>query len=450
LFSFGKGFAEPLSPTPNLGRHPLLSKSNTGENISFHLTDRRPVPEFFSDAVIDEEGATLYWYETISSNWDLAVAENPFGYNDTASINVFPPGWTSVGFGYTQAPSGQKVLFASYSVNVEESVLAVILRGTKYDFDWQVDLEWLPTAANATVFPGKTHAGFTRTFNELWSSIKDAVDQYVLVDRFASDTDANIAHASSRHANSAGGKMTQGVSHVVVVGHSYGASVAQLVGYAVQEYIDSKLGQATSSSSTSVVVDVISSSPANCGDAVWANAVSKKVNIRRLAFEADINHQIPCAPSQRDCSSRSERGSEPVDIGRPSGTMNLRIDRLPFNSHSWAAAYNRSLPYCNADWFGYYFSFSHGYSYHCFFSQYVRDPQTVDPSCYIHVVNGRRLGALDFLHSSSSPSQAELLALNIGVAKVALASDELVSAANPRLRGLQMRLEKEVEEIPSI
>ena len=104
------------------------------------------------------------------------------------------------------------------------------------------------------------HYGFSLIFNETWAEVQAALDALVVT-----------------------GKVTQ----VFVAGHSMGAGIATLIGYATQTYLNTKMGEGKA-----VVASVALFAPPNVGPTAFATTFDQTVNARRVAFDYDIVPQV--------------------------------------------------------------------------------------------------------------------------------------------------------------
>jgi len=103
-----------------------------GRKIEFHLTDRRPVPAIFSEAIIAEEGATLYWYRSVLKN---LYYYTPCSKEVGGSMNfLVPDGWMLVETVTLAREDGVKVPFIAALFNMGEQHLSILVRNAQYEW----------------------------------------------------------------------------------------------------------------------------------------------------------------------------------------------------------------------------------------------------------------------------------------------------------------------------
>jgi hypothetical protein len=118
-------------------------------------------------------------------------------------------------------------------------------------------------------------------------------------------------------------------------------------------------------------VDALLFAPPNMGDATFAAAFGKMVNLRRIAFKYDVIPQVPCAPSMVGCKDALVNTSTARNQGlwtyaQTPGTLLLEPASMPQQAEAWSRL--DSIHACEAKRF---FKASHYCSYSCFLSRYA-------------------------------------------------------------------------------
>lgn len=246
--------------------------SKDGKPIPAPLRDRRPLPDGpFDDepALLEEEGATMYWHITNVIN--LFFWAPCDGVPHAAPWHV-PKGWTALEARLVRdalTPEARK-LPAYYILRSEDGRrLAVIIRGTRTAAEWRVDMTYAQVRDPA--YPGLMSHGFSYAAGVLWPMLEAALLSEVV---------------------------NGSVTEVSISGHSLGAAMATMLSYRAQLLLDEKLPAAGKGP---VKVDALLFAPPQVGDAAFAAAFNKRVNARRIAFKYDVVPQVPCAPQMMAC-----------------------------------------------------------------------------------------------------------------------------------------------------
>jgi len=300
-----------------------------GQMIQFFLQDRRPVPPEFPEAIIVEEGATLYWYYQVLNNFaDYTTCSKELGGMRPFLV---PDGWSLVDMVSINFADGVPAPFIAILTNPSAKQLSIIIRSVLFVSEWTVGRNHTLIESS---FPGRTHAGITAIFQQVWPNVEATLQSQV----------------------------TSGsVSHVTVAGINMGGGVAHLLGYKAQELLEAQRSP--------VVVGLVTIGAMTSGDAEWMRAFNKKINVRHVSYITDLFSQSPCEFPY--CSSIGGDGETVFKYAEPAGAMQLVGARFPAQPALWSLFEQVELPHCDGYTFEVWHHATGDCSYQCYLSQFV-------------------------------------------------------------------------------
>lgn len=301
------------------------------------LADLRPLPATLTVASVTPEGPTFYWlFRNIMNLYQYTHCY----FTNSSNPHFEPPaGWETLDMLNLQQKTGNWP-FTAIIMNPTTKEMAVIIRGTTTGYEWEVDFSYNQTSAENSIFGSNTHYGFTSVFQKIWSTVSSEISTHV---------------------------GNGDVKHIYVTGHSLGAGVATLVGYAAQQQVGS-----------SVTVDTVLFAPPNVGSSAFTDSFNKLVNGRRIAYVTDVVPQVPCSPDMAGCApvlgippefptKTNQKPSWPyAQVG---ASIILPASAMPQDAASWAKL--TVVPDRNAGNAGSFVSATHICSYHCWTSQFA-------------------------------------------------------------------------------
>ncbi|GBF91956.1 hypothetical protein Rsub_04680 [Raphidocelis subcapitata] len=271
---------------PSTGTGAQMQPPSNGGVAPAPLTKPKKVPAEFTgaelDALLKAEGQTLAFL------W--VAVRNMYGFNTCSPENggsysgyLLPDGFTGVGgkngvYYNKQIDTPDTVARPYVTIMKKNTTLIIVYRGTGSLAEWFTNFAYdrvkntpfyTPENEATEKFPGakfkgETHRGFTRVFQQLWPSIRAAIDTEVV---------------------------NGNAIHLYVTGHSQGGPIATYTAYAIDRYL--KRGAKYKRSKDFSLDLVVFESPLP-GNTKFAKSTAK-INSRNIKFINDVIAQIPCS-----------------------------------------------------------------------------------------------------------------------------------------------------------